>query len=92
MNVNDKGYLEWLNNRTQDFYYFLRSPSEEMTAKGLLYSTNNATYSKITIGLCNLNAPNNTCETFENISSFMAKGRIFLFIEETADESGVAPK
>lgn len=92
MVINDKSYLKWLNNATQNFYYVLRCPAEEMKAKGLLYSTNNASYTKITIGLCNLNDPNNTCETLENITSKMAKGRIFLFIEETPDESGVAPK
>ena len=51
-----------------------------MKAKGLLYSTQNANFSKITIQMCNVNPIDNDCENLQNISSFMAKGRIFLFV------------
>lgn len=51
-----------------------------MKAKGLLYSTQNSNYTKITIRLCNISMPDNVCENIENMTNFMAKGRIFLFV------------
>ena len=51
-----------------------------MKAKGLLYSTQNSNYTKITIYMCNVSQIDKDCESLDNITSFMAKGRIFLFI------------
>jgi hypothetical protein len=51
-----------------------------MRAKGLLYSTQNSNYTKITIYMCNFNQIDNDCESLDSLKSFMAKGRIFLFI------------
>jgi hypothetical protein len=53
-----------------------------MYGKGLLYSTQNCNYTKIMISLCNINEKDNNCENYQNISSLLAKGRIFLFIQD----------
>ena len=82
MELNNYSYLNyWLGNKTMEFYQQLMAPTEETFAKGLVYSTQNANYTKITISLCDLNQIDNDCETLENIQSLMAKGRIFMFIE-----------
>lgn len=87
--TNNEDYLkDWLGNTTQ-FYTRLQSPSEDMKARGLLYSTQNSNYTKITIRICNVSNPEVECENITNITSLMAKGRIFLFVEETEDETGV---
>ena len=53
----------WIDEDTTNFYSNLRYPAENTTARGLLYSTTNATYAKITVKKCNLNQPNNTCKS-----------------------------
>lgn len=90
--TNNASYLsDWLGNTT-NFYTRLETPSEQMQARGLLYSTQNSNYTKLTIRLCNVSNPEVDCEKIENITSLMAKGRVFLFIEETEDDSGVERK
>lgn len=62
--INKGDYLNWLNNKTKDFYSVLWSPERDLTAKGLVYSTQNATFAKILVSLCNVDAPNNTCADY----------------------------
>lgn len=58
-----------------------------MVARGLLYSTDKTNYTKISVKMCNVDDPLANCDSLENITSLMAKGRIFLFIEQEEDES-----
>ena len=51
-----------------------------MYAKGLLYSTLNASYAKIKVGLCNFVDPTKNCSPLVDIQKLCAGGRIFLFI------------
>lgn len=61
-----------------------------MKARGLLYSTENSNYTKITIKRCDFLGHPQDCETEDSIRSKMAKGRIFLFIETQKDNSSAS--
>lgn len=54
-------------------------------AKGLLYSTANASYGKIKVQMCNYKDPSAGCQNDKEISKFCAGGRIFLFVENIFD-------
>ena len=43
----------WIDDNTKSFYNILRTSSQQLLAKGLLYSTSNASYGKIKVQMCN---------------------------------------
>ncbi len=47
----------WIDDNTKSFYNILRTSSEPLFAKGLLYSTTNASYGKIKVQMCNYTNP-----------------------------------
>jgi hypothetical protein len=53
--------VDWIDSNTKSFYNVLRTPSRPLFAKGLLYSTNNASYGKIKIQICDLNTDPTKC-------------------------------
>lgn len=53
----------WIDDKTKSFYNVLRTSSQNLFARGMLYSTANATYSKIKIKMCNYTDPKAKCET-----------------------------
>lgn len=74
-----------MDSDTKSFYNILRTSSHKLYAKGLLYSTSNASYGKIKIQMCNFEDPAGSCATQSDIEKFCAQGRIFLFIENIYD-------
>ena len=52
-----------MSKETTNFYYKLYSPAEKMKARGLLYSTENSNYTKITIKRCDFQKTPSECES-----------------------------
>jgi hypothetical protein len=75
---NSGQYLGWMGKGTKDFYSLLRTPTDKLEAKGLLYSSNETIYSRLKISLCNNST--GTCNTTDEIKRLSASGRLFLFI------------
>ena len=50
--TKDVNAISWLDDETTKFYNVLWTSSANLKAKGLLYSTNNASYAKIKVRLC----------------------------------------
>lgn len=74
-----------MDSDTKSFYNILRTSSKDLYAKGLLYSTSNASYGKIKVQMCNFTDPALDCANQSEIENFCAQGRIFLFIENIYD-------
>lgn len=45
--------IDWIDYNTKSFYNILRTSSQDLTAKGLLYSTSDAFYGKVKVQMCN---------------------------------------
>jgi hypothetical protein len=56
-NNSDPDLIPWIDDDTKSFYNILRTSSQPLLAKGLLYSTGNASYAKIKVQMCNYTNP-----------------------------------
>jgi tRNA isopentenyl-2-thiomethyl-A-37 hydroxylase MiaE len=54
--------IPWIDDGTKSFYNILRTSSSSLFAKGLLYSTGNASYAKIKVQMCNYTNPEAQCK------------------------------
>jgi len=68
----------------------MRASDQPLVAKGLLYSTFNASYAKIRVQICNKTAYPELCQSREEIERLCAGGRVFLFVENVRDTTDFA--
>lgn len=55
--------IDWIDGNTKGFYNILRTSKTPLLAKGLLYSTFNASYGKIKVQMCNYNDTKLNCKS-----------------------------
>lgn len=55
--ISNQDEINWINGDTKSFYNILRTSSKDLYAKGLLYSTSNASYAKVKVQMCNFSVP-----------------------------------
>lgn len=73
-----------MSDATKKFYYIMRFPTQDMYAKGLLYSTDESTYIRAKVSYCYNQSYCLDNNTMFQLSNF---GRFFLFIENEPDKS-----
>ena len=78
-----------MNSATKQFYYILRTPVDKMTAKGLLYSSDNNSYVRVKVSYC-YDPENQSCYDNDTINRLSNFGRFFLFVENKPDTSSVS--
>lgn len=61
--IPNQDEIDWINSDTKSFYNILRTSSKDLYAKGLLYSTSNASYAKVKVQMCNFAVPEYNCAT-----------------------------
>ena len=74
--------LPWIDDNNKKFYYYLRTPVlKNLSAFGLLYTSNITQYVKIKAYFCSNLSSSVACLPPDNITYLSNYGRFFLFIE-----------
>lgn len=83
--------IPWMSDATKQFYYILRTPSEDLYASGLLYSSDITEYVQFKLYFCSL-ATNASavCADTNTTANLASYGRVFLFIENQPDRSSIS--
>lgn len=73
--------IPWMSDATKQFYSILRTPTQDLVARGLLYSSDVTQYIQYKFYFCtNYTNPNITCMDDNTIADYASHGRIFLFV------------
>jgi hypothetical protein len=80
-NATNFNLIPWMSDATKQFYYILRTPTEDLVASGLLYSSDVTEYVQFKLYFCG-KATNATaaCADTNTTADLASHGRIFLFI------------
>lgn len=89
--ANNFQLMPWMSDATKQFYYILRTPTEDLYASGLLYSSDITEYVQLKLYFCST-ATNATaaCADANSTAVLASYGRVFLFIENQPDRSSIS--